>query len=280
MDEFDDRLERHGGWGSMKSALGSSLRNLFINQRDRYSVIHRTVDSHGPILVMDSRDKRVMTFDSVYEQSSMSLSEPFRLTHEYTRVMAMVLAFCEPGHITLLGLGGGSLLRSFFWLLPEVNVHAIELREKVIEVAKNYFSLPESERIVISHNDARHYLKASTPQCTDLIMADMYHASGMNTLQTQKLFVSACQRMLTDRGWLVINFHRMPDFDSRFFRWLCAGFSDIRVCTTSTGNTILFAGKQSPNANATQLHERIVALGERLQDPLTHYFKRMIQISL
>jgi len=256
------------------------MREMVCLRPEPYREIYRVSDSFGDILVLEGRNKRVMTFDSIYEQSSMLIDSPHLLSHEYTKVMMLIVALIKPEHVTLLGLGGGSLLRSMHWLLPDTAFQVVELRPAVIDVASEFFAIPQSQRVAVLQDDAKDFLRQAKPKSTDLILADMYHSSGMNILQQQKRFVTSCERLLTQAGWLVINFHRMPDFKSPFFRWLCERFADVRMCSTSTGNTILFAGKKASELSDAQLAENLQQLGEQLEEPFVHYFKRLIRLQV
>jgi spermidine synthase len=110
-------------------------------------------DEHGRILVFDDSDYRMLNFDSPFEQSSMSLSHPYRLTHKYTQMMILVLAYIQPIHLSQLGLDGGSLLRTLHHVLPKCLFTVFELRE-VLAVAKEYFNIPLDGRVNVTINDA------------------------------------------------------------------------------------------------------------------------------
>src|SRR5262249_21924672 len=94
-------------------------------------IIYRTSDAWGDILVIDDEHYRNLTFDSIYEQSRMDRRNPHSLVYQYTRAMMLVLAFIKPRHATILGLGGGCLLRSLYHVLPKCELHTIELRQRV-----------------------------------------------------------------------------------------------------------------------------------------------------
>lgn len=59
----------------------------------------------GPILVTQRGGRRVLSFGTGLEQSSVLVERPASLTHEYTQIMLLSLLFVEARHITLLGLG-------------------------------------------------------------------------------------------------------------------------------------------------------------------------------
>ena len=71
--------------------------------------LYRTEDSDGLIVVTQRGNKRLLSFGSRLEQSSVLMDKPYYLIHEYTQIMLLGLLFVDARHITLLGLGGGGL---------------------------------------------------------------------------------------------------------------------------------------------------------------------------
>jgi spermidine synthase len=241
------------------------------------TIVHSTSDSLGNILVMDYPNYRVLSFDSVYEQSGFYLEKPYALMHEYTRIMMLVLGFCQPRHITLLGLGGGSLLRSLHHYLSHCDFTVIELREKVVEIAKKYFDIPDDHRVHVSIKDANLHLQTSKDASTDIIFADLYDAYKMHPAQAQEKFVNENFRILTKNGWLVINYHQLPDPQSPFFKYLLERFPTVMVCSGRINNHVLFAGKSScVNGEhvPTELKRMDDVLGENFM-PLFHRLKHV-----
>jgi len=238
------------------------------------TLVHSTSDSYGNILVVDLPRYRVLSFDSIYEQSGFYLERPYALVHEYTRIMMLVLGFMEPRHTTLLGLGGGSLLRSLHHYLSQCDFHVVELRPKVYEVARDYFDIPDDERVWVSIEDAELQIKASKDASTDIIFADMYDAYHMSPVQAQKQFVQECRRALTKSGWLVINYHRLPEPNSPFFEHLIECFSTIMVCSGEYGNHILFACK-SPSVDYARAPDKLKNMETILNETFMPLFKRM-----
>lgn len=206
-------------------------------------VVHRSRDEWGDILVVDNRHLRVMSFGSAFEQSCIDLRTPHVPVHEYARAMLLSLAFTTPRHMTLLGLGGGALVSSLRHALPDCPLQVVELREEVAQVAQDYFGLIPNERLMIQIEDARQYLRNAEPASTDLLFSDMYYSADMNPFQRQKKFIQHCQRVLTDDGWLVINYHRLPDGDDPFFNWMRQSFPTLYTCATGSGNQVVLASK-------------------------------------
>ena len=219
---------------------------MITTQRDRFGdpILHRTSDEFGDILVIDRSTYRSLTFDSIFDQSSMDLRKPELLVHVYSHAMMLVTAFIKPRHATLLGLGGGCLLRSFHHVFPHCNVLAVELRQQVFEVASEFFGIPNNLKVTITIADAEYQLNHANDACTDIIFADMFTAYCMNPFQMQQHFINQCCRVLSKKGWLVINYHDIPDFNTEFFKFVGSIFSDVFVYKTVVGNNnVIFASK-------------------------------------
>jgi len=207
-------------------------------------IIHHSRDKFGGILVIDYRKDRVLTFDSVFEQSKIDRRYPHLPVHEYNRAMLLPAAFKTPQHVTVLGLGAGVMVGAFLHLYPECQVHAVELRQAVLDVAREYFDLPDSERLTITIGNARQALNDIPDASTDMILADLYSAHRMSPLQTESQFVENCSRALTPDGWLVSNYHRKPDINGPYFQQLRQHFADLFVFKSRTNNTIVYASKR------------------------------------
>lgn len=236
-------------------------------------IIHFSQDDHGRILVIDDGDRRVLNFDSLFEQSSMQLSYPYQLAHEYTKLMLLVLAFIEPKQIILLGLGGGSLLRSLHHILPDCYFNVIELRQTVVDIAKDYFSLPDDHRVTISVNDALKEISQVESASSDIIFSDMYDAYQMVPAQVQHTFLVACSRILTSQGWLVVNLYNIPGDRSAFLKVLSHVFPTVILSRTAE-NTILLASN-TPSLQVTPNLHRIEILERQLQQRFSQLVPRL-----
>lgn len=208
-------------------------------------IVCKSSDDWGDIYVIDYYNHRVLTFDSIYEQSRMDKDSPFTPIHEYTKAMLLALLFNQPKQVLLLGLGSGSLLRSLHHLYPQTIIDVVELREQVVSVAQQYFGLPTEKHITLCIDDADHFINESALSNLDIIFSDLYLAYDMDTLQSQMKFLDHCDRMLSDDGWLVMNFHQLPNINSSFMQLLQRLFTEVLVCKVPKGNFIVYAGKQA-----------------------------------
>jgi len=242
-------------------------------------VIHRQHDIWSDILVIDHGSQRVLTFDTIYEQSRMDRNKPAMLVHNYTRAMILGLAFVKPEHVTILGLGGGCLVRAVHALFDEAVLDVVELRQAVAEIAQQYFMLPQTPRIQVTISDAKQYLKKQVTASTDMIFADMYDGYGVHPFQMQERFIQQCHRTLTSSGWLVINCHKLPDFDSPILVSLISLFKEVFVCPVPTGNYIMYAGKSELSASEQSYLQQIVPFQSKIHTKFEFLFNRMIRLS-
>lgn len=229
----------------------------------RGSVTYETRDSLGPILVLDHGKHRILTFDSVFEQSKIKRKSPHLPVHEYNRAMLLPVVWADPAHVTALGLGGGVLVSALHHLLPACELHAVELRSQVIDVAREFFALPDTSRIKITNADARPALRAMEDASTDLILTDLYDANRMSPAPAQSGFIDQCERVLTSQGWLAINYHQLPDQNGPLFRQICRLFASVLLFRSKTNNYVLYASKASVEPLPTD-HPRLKELQKHL----------------
>ncbi|MEX0603121.1 MAG: spermidine synthase [Marinobacter sp.] len=212
--------------------------------RLRGTVIHQTEDALGSILVLDHGKHRILSFDTVFEQSKIARGKPHLPVHEYNRAMLLPIAFSLPRRATILGLGGGVLVGALHYLLPECELHAVELRPQVADVARRFFSLPEADKVRLTIADARPALRDMPTASTDFILTDLYGADRMSPAQSQRRFIDECERTLTSEGWLAINYHRMPTLDGRLYAHIRQLFACVLLFKSKTNNYVLYACKQ------------------------------------
>lgn len=228
--------------------------------------VHLEEDQYGRIMVIDYGGQRVLCFDSRFEQSCMQLDHPYRLVHQYTQCMLMTLAFIEPVRVSLLGLGGGSLLRTLHHVLPECSFHVVELREKVVDIAREYFCLPDDNRVKFTISDATREVETLADNSTDILLSDLYDANQMIPAQVTEDFLRDTCRLLTRDGWLVINLHDLPCNEEAFFELLRSFFPTIILCNADE-NIVVMLSKSHPD-NLHFSFRKIKTLEKLLRQPL------------
>ena len=239
-------------------------------------IVLSTSDAFGNILVIDYQGYRVLTFDSPFVQSGFYLEQPFAVVHEYISIMVLVLGFVAPRHVTVLGLGGGSLLRSLHHALPRCHFQVAEIRAKVRDIARDFFFIPMDDRVTISITDAQSQLEALGEESTDIVFSDLYDADVMSPVQAHEAFVRQSGRVLCERGWLVASYHELPKEDSHLMQVLREQFAQVWVCPGVIGNFILFASK-APGMDLPSAAVAIQMIERDLATPLMPLFERLMK---
>ena len=105
-------------------------------------------------------------------------------------------------NILMLGLGGGqipNMLRTYL----KFNVDVVELDQRIVDVAQNYFYLNRDLNITI--DDARHYLETTTKKY-DIIIVDVFHGD----LAPPHMLSVECfkkeKSLLNKNGFIIVNF--------------------------------------------------------------------------
>jgi len=171
-------------------------------------LIYQASDEFGSIEVVEF-DKciRSLHFGNKTSQSVMFLYNPVALIHKYTQAMLLPLAWNAPGRVLMLGLGAGSLTKFLLHHYPDIHIDAVDIRAKVIEVAKEYFSLPDaSQRFNIYYSSAEQFLKTVPRQTYDLILVDLFLTSTSADVTFDiSHSVHQLSQYLSSTGYLCIN---------------------------------------------------------------------------
>ncbi len=235
--------------------------------------IFKTYDEHGTIDVLDDGNKRYLTFGNQDEQSLQIKATPHIPQHEYGRAIMLSLLFCQPKSVCVMGLGGGTLTQAYLHALPDADIHTVELRQMVIRVAKRFFQLDKHAQLNIHNADANDFLK-DTPLKFDLLVADIYHHDGVDEGQLEAEFIEKSAGVLTDNGWLVLNYWLDHDLSEALLEQLHQTFECLFVCNSGGGNSIIYAGKAYPPANYLD-KEIVKPLAKTLGFSLNYYLKRL-----
>jgi len=255
--------------------VSDSRKHLFYPLAEK-NAVYRTSDSHGDIVVYDTEKGRVLTFGSISEQSCIDFRSPGKLVFEYTQAMLLPLLAIKPEHVTLLGLGGGALVHSLSRMLTDAIIDIVELRQRVIDVARTHFLLPSDARIDVYCMDADNYVSAAPPASTQLLLCDLFDAYEACDIQLDVRFYRRCKLLLTEDGWLAINFHLLPSIEHPVIQALCAEFSAVYLCVVNSGNWIILASNAANACDGSW--QRVQQIEGPLRRQLAKHRQRLIRI--
>ena len=233
--------------------------------------IHRTSDHWGELHVLSDSDNYYLTFGAGGQQSGMQLNQPDKLIFQYTQAMMLALLFCPDAKSTLLlGLGAGSLAKSLFSQDDKLLITAVELRQKVVDIAHDWFDLPRCDRLSIEVADAFAFIK-SPPTKSDMLFVDLYLDHGLQDMLLSRSFSRDCYNALNDDGCLIINLWDegkgyLP-FDLVYLEEVFT--SQALLIVTDEGNIIVIIGRDfQPDPHPRRLQALAKKLGTQLDIPL------------
>lgn len=237
-------------------------------------LIYFAKDDWGELRVFDDGQRRLLSFGPGDEQSACLKADPARLVFSYTQAMLLALLFSEPRKALCLGLGAGSLATALHKHCKGIKITAVELRQSVIEIAKDFFYLPQGKRLLLHCADAQDFV-AQDNASYDLILSDLYTAQGLAGIQSEPEFLSQSAARLKAEGLLVINCWRQHQRQDGLLEQLARHFAEIRGCETADGNWLLFAFKQPPLQSQQELRRQAESWSQRLGYSLSKYLKQL-----
>jgi spermidine synthase len=172
------------------------------------TIVFETTSAYHHIRVVDESRTRTLSFDSA-PQSRMSLDDPLQGFYEYVEYLHLPWLWNESiRSVLVIGLGGGSVPRTYQAWYPGVNVETVELDPAVIEAARTCFNVKESPGMKVIAADGRQFIRRSTKKY-DLIVLDAYttnrYGSGIPYSLVTTEFFRLIKDHLTDNGIVAYN---------------------------------------------------------------------------
>jgi spermidine synthase len=239
------------GWTTMM-ACGLVCQGLVMAQ----DVVYEVTSPYHHIQVVDRAGMRTLKFDNATE-SRMSLENPLQGHFEYTEYFHMPWLWNDQiKSVLMIGLGGGSIQRAYQHYYPQVQCETVELDPKVLDVARQYFQLKESENLKVVVGDGRVHLRR-TQKKYDLIILDAYTANRYGSfipyeLATQEFFALAKEH-LTERGVLAYNvigstYGRDENIVGAMYRTLRTSFPQITLFPAASSRNVVLVATASGEA--------------------------------
>ena len=218
---------------------------------------------------------RYLHFGTDWIQGAMRLSKPSRLVLVYTQAMLSFLLFRPvPRNVLMIGLGAASLVRFFRREMPDAHVTVIEINRDVIQVAHQFFRLPQDDdRLDVQVGDGFHYVQQSSLQF-DAIFVDGYdHRARPGKLESLE-FYRACRARLAPQGVLVANVFGRVRGHGQTKRHLREAFGGgVLLLPSADSKNVLVSAFADPPApvSVAQLRHRAAELKERYDLPFVKW---------
>src|SRR5712671_3712719 len=259
--------------------LDESIRASMLAKPD--GRIAHVQSAYNDIYVNKRRSDLTMSFQLKgwnYTESVSNLRDPDDLVLRYAQVMTIATIFpAEPKKILMLGLGGGSLSTYLGRFIPDVAIDVVEIDRRVIDVAKTYFGIRETERVRYFDADGRVFLNRNR-QLYDLILLDAYRGGFVPFHLLTKEFYALLKERLTPGGAIASNVHDGTKLYHSTVKTLGEVFPTLELYPTGSGEVIAIAS-MGPAPDQEALASRAAALQERykFRHPLTDTLKRRME---
>jgi spermidine synthase len=270
-------------------ARPASANDALIDDKIRAEILKRPdgrlahVESeYNDIYINKRRSQLIMTFQLKgwdYTESVTNLEDPDDLPLAYSQVMtaASLLYPAEVKRILMIGLGGGSISTYYGRAMPDVHIDTVELDQRVIDVAKQYFALRETPRVRYVAADGRVFLNRSKDQY-DLILLDAYRGGYVPFHLLTREFYTLVKSRLTPGGAVAFNVHDGTKLYHSTVKTLSDVFPTLDLYPSGMGEVIATLSAD-PKFDRAVLATRAAALQERykFRFPLPEVLKRRIQ---
>ncbi len=179
--------------------LGST-KNVIYTEESEYNIVKVTEINNEKFLILNN-DKWV---HSIENKDNI-------LVNRYYDLFNLAPIITNAKSTLLLGMGAGTNIKQYRQFFPELEIDAIEIDKKVIEVGYNYFNIPkEDTKTKIYNEDAKTFVKKSNKKY-DVIVLDFYAGDIYIPfyLTTQEFFKDLKEH-LTEEGIIIMNVLRLP----------------------------------------------------------------------
>lgn len=216
-----------------------------------------------PIEISEAAGVRYLHFGSDWVQGAMRIRRPHALELAYTReMMAALLLRSEPAWpkwVLLIGLGAGSLAKFIYRNLPETQITVVEIDERIVPMAQQYFSLPmDPQRLKLRIADGVEFIQ-QTRNRYDAIFVDGYNAAGRAGKLDSLEFHAAGRSRLSETGLVICNLlGRSRGFQAAIGR-LHKAYAERAMVFPSldSGNAVAFAAAgEAVNVSMDEMRER------------------------
>lgn len=216
-------------------------------------VIYTKRSLYQNITVTDDGERICMQFANraryYSQQSCQYIDNPDELVFDYARLSFVgLLVNPQPQRVLVVGLGGGSLPRTFRELFPEAKIDSVEIDPAVVEVAERYFGFKESENVDVTVKDARVFVKQAGifGRKYDYIILDAFNGDYIPEHLMTKEWLEEVKAILTDGGVLIANTFSISDLYHNESATYEAAFGWIRNVKLNSGNRLIFTGNFDP----------------------------------
>jgi spermidine synthase len=189
-----------------------------------------------------------------YTESRINLAEADVIPARYLRLMTVALAYApKVDSVLLMGLGGGVLTSYVGRFLADARIDSVEIDPGVIDTAKTWFGITETERMRIVASDGRVFLNRNR-NLYDVALIDAYIGGSVPFHLMTKEFYTLLKRRLAPGGAAVFNIHEPNRLFAVSVRTLQTVFATVDLYYSGFGEVAVVATDAPRAIEAAQRH--------------------------
>jgi predicted membrane-bound spermidine synthase len=198
-----------------------------------------------------------------FQESQVNLADPDDLPMLYPRAMSIAAIYPQDiKRVLILGLGAGSIPVYLGRFLPDATIDTVELDPGVIDVAKKYFGLLETNRFHLIESDGRVFLNRHT-EPYDLIMADAFTGSYIPFHMMTNEFYQLVRDRLAPHGVAAINIIPSEKLYDSNVRTLKLAFDNLDFFNSGervlSESNVIVLGRLDPFTEVEALQKAVAA---------------------
>lgn len=228
---WDIRIPLLSGWQKDLTYEGESIYNyLQVSETDRQVVLSTNVLFGVQSLYMKEGGLTGMYYDYAMAAPLMVPDKPV-----------------EDMDVLILGMGTGTYATQCRKYFGDMNIEGVEIDEKITELSREYFSLPED--VKVTTYDGRAFLQA-VDTTYDVIMVDAYQDITIPFQMSSVEFFTMVKDHLKDGGVMVVNMNMHGNKEGDINQYLADTIANVfdnvyTVDVAGSTNRELFASQHS-----------------------------------
>jgi spermidine synthase len=249
-------------------AAGSEGRNLHYSTESPYEYIE----------VRDQGQYRYLIYNDGIGPQTVMRKDGIRTGFYYDYFSLVPYLLRRPAESALLiGLGGGIIADQLHYFHPRINITAVEIDPKVIQIARRYFHLISAVKVF--NQDGRIFETFGENGSYDIVIADAYTRQLYIPFHlTTAEFFGQAKKSLSDQGIVAMNV-AASDNNSELIRsvtnTLHRVFAHVyQLAIPNTFSNIVLASDRPVDFNSL-----VGAVGTKLQDIGTYSLEHIREIA-
>lgn len=196
--------------------------------------------------VKEENDKTYLSTNVLFGVQSVYVKDGSLTGMYYDYAMAApLMSDCgtDEKDVLILGMGTGTYAKQCMNYLDNINAEGVEIDEKIVDLSRKYFDLPEN--VKVTAYDGRAFLNVSDKKY-DVIMVDAYQDITIPFQMSSVEFFTLVKSHLKDGGVMVVNMNMRSDSSDGINGWLADTISEVfdqvyTVDVSGSTNRELFA---------------------------------------